>query len=167
MPYILYIFIYLFELIKQGESQEVEKILNELEDQSADDILVSDEFFFAPRESIMNSKEIKIKGNCRIGEKCKIKNNLEVTGNIKIANETEFEGNIICKNKISIGEESHIIGEITSASAELYQNTTIDGVIHTTGGTRILMPETEEKKKMDEKLHRFEKGMDTFDDVLY
>ena len=142
------------------------EILNELDDQSADDILVSEVFFFVPRESVMSPKEIKIKGNARIGEKCKIKNNLEVTGNIKIGNESEFEGNIICKNKISIGEESHIIGEITSASAELYQNTTIDGVIHTTRGTRILMPETEEKKKMDEKLQQFEKGMDGFNEIL-
>lgn len=166
LPYVIYIFIYIFELLKRGESQEVEKILNELEDQSAEDIMVSDVFFFVPRESLMSPKEIKIKGNARIGEKCKLKNNLEVTGNIKIGNASEFEGNIICKNKISIGEESHIIGEITSASAELYQNTTIDGVIHTTRGTRILMPETEEKKKMDEKLLRFEKGMDDFNEIL-
>lgn len=166
IPYIIYIFIYLFELLKRGESKEVEKILGELEQKSPEDILVSEIFLFVPRNSLMNPAQIKIKGNCRIGENCKLKNNLDATGNIKIGNESEFEGNIECKNKVSLGEECKIIGDITSASVELYQNTTVQGVIHTTQGTRILMPETAEKKKMDEKLKRFEKGLDDLGDVL-
>lgn len=166
IPYIIYIFIYLFELLKHGESKEVEKIMAELEQKSPEDILVSEIFLFVPRNSLMNPTQIKIKGNCRIGEKCKLKNNLDATGNIKIGNESEFEGNIECKNKVSLGEECKIIGDINSASVELYQNTTVQGVIHTTQGTRILMPETDAKKKMDEKLKRFEKGLDDLGDVL-
>ena len=166
IPYIVYLFIYLFELLKRGESKEVEKILTELEHTSPEEILVSETFMFVPRDSIVNPELMKIKGNCRIGEKCKLINNLEVTGNIKIGTESEFEGNIVCKNKVTLGEECKIIGDITSASVELYQNTVVEGVIHTTQGTRILMPETEDTKKMDEKLKRFEKGIDDLGDIL-
>jgi predicted acyltransferase (DUF342 family) len=166
IPYIIYLFIYLFELLKRGESKEVDKILTELEQQSTEDILVSEIFFFVPRNSVMTLEQIKIKGNCRIGENCKLKNNLEVSGTIKIGNESEFEGNIESKTKVSLGEECNIVGDINSPSVELYQNTVVEGVIHTTQGTRILMPESAEKQKMDAKLKRFEKGMDDLDEIL-
>ena len=106
IPMIIYFFIYLFNLIKRGKSEEVERILREidLEDPSADEILVSEDFLYVPSEAVVDPDTIEIKGNCRIGEKCKLKGNYNVTGNVKLGNDTEFIGRIIAQGNVTIGD---------------------------------------------------------------
>jgi predicted acyltransferase (DUF342 family) len=179
--WLTYIFAYLLYLIRRGESQQVANILKELEDQNPLDILISEVFMFVPRRSVMTRDNISINGNCRIGEKCKIKANYQISGKMKVGDDTEIEGSIeagenielgnrvTIKGKLStksvvlIGEECNIEGEIRGQRVEMYQNSTVGGTIHSEEGTKLLTPETDE---MDEKVERFEKGLDDLGDIL-
>lgn len=183
IPLIIYFFIYLFNLIKRGKSEEVERILREIdsEDQSAEEILVSDEFMYVPSGAIVDPSEINIKGNCRIGNKCKLKGNYNVSGNVKLGDETEFigiikakgnitlgdnvsiSGSIETKEHILIGQECTITGDVTGKTLEMVQNSTIEGVIHAPDGIKITPIGMEE---MDEKIRKCEQGLDGLDEIL-
>lgn len=183
IPMIIYFFIYLFNLIKRGRSDEVEKILQELDEKDFTDeeIQVSDEFLFVPTESTVDQNEIKVKGNCRIGGKCKLKGTYNVEGNIKVGDETELSGSITAKGNITLddkvivtgsletkehiilGQECEISGDVNCKTLEMVQNTTIEGIIHAPEGTKILPVAHEE---MDEKIRKFDSGLDGLDEIL-
>ena len=183
IPMIIYFFIYLFNLIKRGKSEEVERILREidLEDPSADEILVSEDFLYVPSEAVVDPDTIEIKGNCRIGEKCKLKGNYNVTGNVKLGNDTEFIGRIIAQGNITIGDcvtitgsvetKEHIIigygstitDDVDCKTLEMMQNSTIEGVIHSPEGIKIIPVAAEE---MDEKIRKCDTGLDGLDEIL-
>lgn len=183
IPLIIYFFIYLFNLIKRGKSEEVERILREidLQDQSADEILVSENFLYIPTDTVVEPNVINIKGNCRIGNKCKLKGNYNVTGDIKLGNDTEFIGNIKAKGSITLGNDvtltgsietkEHIIigsectisGDVTCSTLEMVQNSLVEGVIHAHDGIKIIPVAVEE---MDEKIRKFDKGLDGLDEIL-
>jgi predicted acyltransferase (DUF342 family) len=183
IPMIIYFFIYLFNLLKRGHGEEVDRILKELDeqDQSPEEILVSDNFLYIPSGTVAEPDVIKIKGNCRIGGKCNLRGNYNVTGNFKIGDETELTGNIIAKGNIIlgdnvkitgtletkdhiiIGQECTITGDVTCRTLEMVQNTVIDGIIHAPDGVKLLPVAVEE---MDEKLRKFDSGLDGLDEIL-
>lgn len=183
IPLIIYFFIYLFNLIKRGRSQEVERILREIDEQeqTAEEILVSENFLYIPTGSVVEPEQINIKGNCRIGSNCKLKGTYNVTGEVKLGDDTEFIGNIIAKGNITIGDnieltgsletKEHITlgqgckisGDVTCKTLEMVQNSIIEGVIHAPDGIKITQLAVEE---MDEKLRKFDKGLDGLDEIL-
>jgi predicted acyltransferase (DUF342 family) len=183
IPLIIYFFIYLFNLIKRGKSEEVERILREidLEEQSAEEILVSDNFFFVPTGSKIDPDAIEIKGNCRIGDSCKLKGNYIVSGATRLGDNTEFigditaEGNITLgdtvqltgsiktKEHIIIGQECTITGDVECKTLEMVQNSVVEGIIHAPDGIKIMPIASEE---MDEKIRKCDKGLDGLDEIL-
>lgn len=183
IPMIMYFFIYLFNLIKRGKSEEVERILEELDtdDQTPEEIMVSDNFFYVPSGSKVDPDAIEIKGSCRIGDKCKLKGNYHVTGTMKLGNETEFIGDIVAEGNITfgdnvtqtgsiktdehviIGQECTISGDVTCKTFEMVQNSIVEGIIHAPDGIKLIPVAAEE---MDEKIRKFDKDLDGLDDIL-
>jgi predicted acyltransferase (DUF342 family) len=183
IPLIIYFFIYLFNLIKRGRSEEVERILREidLEDPTAEEILISDDFLYVPSDTVVDPDTIEIKGNCRIGNKCKLKGNYKVSGDVKLGDETEFTGKIDAKGTITIGdcvtvngsletEEHVIIGQGTTITDDIFcktlemvQNTVVEGVIHSPDGIKIIPVDADE---MDEKIRKCDTGLDGLDEIL-
>ena len=183
IPMIIYFFLYLFNLIKRGQGEEVERILEELdtEEQNPEEFMVSDTFMYVPTGTVADPNETKITGNCRLGSKCNLRGNYNVTGNFKIGNETELIGNIKAKGNITlgdnvkiigiletkehiiIGQECEITGDVTCSTLEMVQNTIVEGIIHAPDGIKII-PVAEEE--MEEKLRKFESGLDGLDEIL-
>jgi predicted acyltransferase (DUF342 family) len=183
IPLVIYFIIYLFNLLKRGHSKEVDRILEELDEKDfiEEEIPVSDNFLFIPTGASVDTNEIKIKGNCRIGGKCKLKGDYQVEGEVKIGEETEMVGNVISKgsivlgNKVTLegslqsnkhiilGSECYITGDVTCSSLEMVQNTKVDGIIHAPDGIKINPVAVEE---MDEKIRKFDSGLDGLDEIL-
>jgi predicted acyltransferase (DUF342 family) len=183
IPMIIYFFIYLFNLIKRGKSEEVERILSELDsqEQTPEEILVSDNFFYVPAGSKVDPEAIEIKGNCRIGNKCKLRGQYQVTGTMKLGDETEFIGNISAEGNITlgdnvnltgsietkehvvIGQECTITGDVTCKTLEMVQNSTVEGIIHAPDGIKLKPVAAEE---MDERIRKFDRGLDGLDEIL-
>lgn len=177
---VIYIYLYLLELLRQGRSQEVEMILDELEEEN-EEFLISEVFTFVPNNSEITLQRASIKGNCWIGGKCRILGNYTVNGYLKVGNNTKFHGSIEAGKDVYIGSETDIVGTITSKgsvtleakahihgnvkakSVEMLKSTIVDGTIQAQDGVVFTTPEAKEIKT---KVERFERGLDDFDAVL-
>ena len=185
IPMLIYFIIYLFNLLKRGHSKEVDRILEEIDDMDvtadAEEIPVSDKFLFVPTGCTVDPDESKIKGNCRIGGKCKLKGDYSVEGNVKIGDETELLGNVKAEGNITVGDsvtldgsietkehiilgqESTIMGDVKCSTLEMVQNSVVEGIIHAPDGIKINPVAVEE---MDEKIRKFDSGLDGLDEIL-
>ncbi len=180
ISFIIYIYLYLLELLRQGRSQEVEMILDELEEED-EEFLISDVFTFVPNDSEITLQRATIKGNCWIGGKCRILGNYSVSGYLKIGSKTKFHGSIDAGKDVYIGSETEIVGSLTSKrtvtidanthihgdikakSVEMLKSVIVEGKIQAPEGVVFTTPESKEIKA---KVERFERGLDDFDAVL-
>ncbi|UCE38278.1 MAG: polymer-forming cytoskeletal protein [Thermoplasmata archaeon] len=177
---VIYIYLYLLELMRQGRSQEVAMILDELEEDD-NEFLVSEVFTFVPNDSEIQLQSASVKGNCRIGENCRILGNYTVSGWVRVGGETKFHGSINAGRDVYIGNGSEIVGSITSKgevtlegdvrihgnvkakSVEMLKSTVVDGTIQAQDGVTFT---SKESKEIEVKVERFERGLDDLDAVL-
>lgn len=148
LPLIIYIFIYILELLRQGRSKQVEKILKELEKiEGNEELLISENFLFIPNDSVITSQRTRISGNAKIGNKCRIIGNfiigksanigneteiygsLRTNGNIVIGERTTIQGNVECKGILILKEQSRILGNIKAKRVEMFKNAFVNGTI--------------------------------------
>jgi len=181
IPLVIYIFLYLLELLRQGKSREVEKILKELEKEDEKLFFISDGFLFVPKDSFVGIHESRIQGSIRIGDCCRILGNNFVSGDVKIGNETEICGKIKAEGSITIGEKSivngdvecggkliiendcRVLGDVICKKVEMFRSALINGTIKAENGIRFKTPEDE---NMREKIERFALGVDDVEHIL-
>lgn len=180
ISFIIYIYLYVLELLRQGRSQEVEMILDELEEEEKE-YVISDVFMFVPNDSEISLQKAFIKGNCRIGEKCRILGNYIVSGKMKIGSNTRFHGsigagndvdigsdtnisgNISCKGALKIDANTYIHGNVKAKTVEMLKSTIVEGVIQAKEGVVFTTPVSKEIKT---KIERYDRGLDDLDAVL-
>ncbi|UCE73403.1 MAG: polymer-forming cytoskeletal protein [Methanomassiliicoccales archaeon] len=180
ISFIIYIYLYLLELMRQGRSQEVEMILNELDEEN-EEFIISEVFTFVPNDSEITLQKASIKGHCRVGDNCRILGNYSVSGFVKIGNKTKFHGSIeagrdvdigsstdivgsvTSKGKVTIEENTHIFGNVKAKTVEMLKSVIIDGMIKAQDGVNFT---SQESRDIKVKVDRFERGLDDFDAVL-
>jgi predicted acyltransferase (DUF342 family) len=180
ISFIIYIYLYLLELMRQGRSQEVEMILNELDEEN-EEFIISEVFTFVPNDSEITLQKASIKGHCRVGDNCRILGNYSVSGFVKIGNKTKFHGSIeagrdvdigsntdivgsvTSKGKVTIEENTHIFGNVEAKTVDMLKSVIIDGTIKAQDGVNFTSKESRDIKV---KVDRFERGLDDFDAVL-
>lgn len=117
---LIYIFLYLLDLVRRGDDDRVEDFLKELESGAEEELLVSREFIYFPRGSRILKDGLWVPGDLRIGPGCHIVGNLEMDGKLDIEKETQVFGDIIAKGSIYLGEDTVINGNVRS-----YQDITV------------------------------------------
>ena len=180
IPVVIYVFIYLMQLLKMGHSEEIERILSEIEENDGDLIPISEIFLFIPNNSIIGIQKSKIDYNVKIGKKTKILGNFEVNGNIFIEENTIFHGslkatgNVFCDKKVKIQgnidssgdvkieDETNIAGKISAEKIFLSKTSIINGELFAKNGISFKSPS---KIQAEEKVERFEKDTDIVDEV--
>jgi predicted acyltransferase (DUF342 family) len=176
----IYMYLYLLELMRQGKSQEVQTILNEL-DEEEEEIVISEIFTFIPNDAEVSLQQTSVKGHCRVGDNCRILGNYSVTGFMKIGNktrfhgsieagkdvdigsETEIVGSIVSKGKVTIEGKTHVHGDIKAKTVEMIKSSIVEGKIQAVDGVVFATPESRDIKT---KVERFERGLDDLDAVL-
>jgi predicted acyltransferase (DUF342 family) len=176
----IYIFLYLMELMRQGRSQEVELILSELEEED-EEFIISEDFMFVPNDSKIDLQRAEIKGNARFGKNCRVLGNYYVSGDTKIAGSTKFhgsidagkgiaigpstevEGHLTCKGLARIEDDVTVRGNIKAKRIELQKSANVEGTVTAKEGVTFTTSET---KEMDVKIERFERGLDEMEAVL-
>ena len=174
IPMIVYIFIYLLQLLKAGRSEEVEEMLRELEEGGEENIPVSDVYAYIPRSSsvgIQNSatpgsliveKRSKILGNWQVGGIASVGHDSKFYGSIRAGNSVvvgggaEIFGSIHTEEKVSLDENCRISGDITCKSLKMAQSATVEGTIKAPLGIQFANKKTE---LMEEKVERFNDGV--------
>jgi len=176
IPLVIYFFIYLVELLKRGHSEEVEKILGELDGSQM--IPVSDIFFFIPKGSSMGQESV-INGHMYIGKKCKLTGNYLVKGNLVIGRGTRVhgamrvtgkiiaeegvcvEGNVESDDVIELGK-CQIGGDLMASKIVMAPGTVVNGIMHATGGIQF---RTRRIQEMEEKVKRFKDNVTLADEI--
>jgi predicted acyltransferase (DUF342 family) len=180
IPVVIYVFIYLMQLLKMGHSEEIERILSEVEENDGGMIPISEIFLFIPNNSILGVQKSQIDYNVKIGKKTKILGNYDVKGNIFIEENTIFHGSlkatgdIFCDKKVKIhgnidsagdvkiDDETNIAGKISAEKIFLSKTSSVNGELFAKNGISFKSPS---KIQAEEKVERFDKDTDIVDEV--
>ncbi|MEF8848195.1 MAG: polymer-forming cytoskeletal protein [Candidatus Thermoplasmatota archaeon] len=179
IPITIYIFIYLLQLLKMGHSEEIDRILEEIEENNGETIPISEKFLYIPNNTIVGVQKSKIDYNLSIGKNSTLQGNYEVKGNLIIGDNSEINGSLKATNKIicgkktkikgnidgkklvEIGEKSKIQGGISAQKIYLSKDATVKGTLYGKEGVSFIDP-----KNIDEdKIIRFEKEAEIVDEV--
>jgi len=174
IPMVIYIFIYLMQLLKMGHSEEIERILEELEENEGEPIPISEVFLFVPSNAMIG-KNSKTDGNLRVGKQAWIQGSFEVKGNVVLGDDTVFSGNITAggnafcgkhntvKGSIQAGdvirldENTEVTGDVDGVKLHLAKTAVIQGTCYASHGMTFLTPYDYEA---DEKIRRFEEDLE-------
>lgn len=177
---IVYILLYLLELLRHNDSKEVENFFKEIEEGEEEKILISQNFTYFPRGSKIGDA-ITIPGDMRIGHDCQIVGDLKVKGNLDMDSEVQIFGDIETSGDLLIGENvvingdilsegditihhaARITGNIRGRNINTTPDTIIDGTLKGEEGIRIV-PEGE--TGVEERMERFEKGVDEMEGII-
>lgn len=147
VPLVLYLFIYLLELMRLGHSVEVEKILKEMEDGGDADVLVADVFLFVPDGSTIGLTASDIHGHLEAGKDVRILGNLTVRGRAKLGPGVrvfgalrcdegvemqagaEVQGDLVSGGEVLVGEGCTILGDLHGRSVVMFPSATVDGKV--------------------------------------
>ena len=180
IPVVIYIFVYLMQLLKMGRSEEIERILEELEENDGETIPISESFLFLPSNSIISLSNSKVEGSFQIGKECKLLGNYDIKGNISIDERSEIfgtlkaignvnvgkkvkiHGSIISTGSINITEQVEIYGNVTGKEIFLSKNASVQGTL--LGKEGISFQDTL-KEQTTEKVKRFENDVDLVDEI--
>jgi len=140
IPVVIYIFIYLLQMLKLGHSEEIDRILEELEQNNGDTIPISENFLFVPNNSIIGISKSQINYDIKVGRQCKVLGNFEAKGNISIDDKTEIYGSLNAKGDINCNKNVKIHGNVTaSGQVNLSKDSFIGGNV---SGDKILLSKT-------------------------
>ncbi|DAC72996.1 MAG TPA: acyltransferase [Thermoplasmata archaeon] len=180
VPVVIYIFVYLMQLLKMGRSEEIERLLEELEQNDGGTIPISESFLFLPNNSIISISNSKVEGSLQIGKECKLLGNYDIKGNISVDEKSEIlgtlkatgnvfvgkkvkiHGNINSIGAVNIAEHVEIIGDVFGEEILLSKTASIQGTLHAKKGISFL---DMIKEQATEKIKRFENDVDVVDEV--
>jgi predicted acyltransferase (DUF342 family) len=180
IPVIIYIFVYLMQLLKMGRSEEIERILEELEQNEGGTIPISESFLFLPNNSIISVSNSKVEGSLQIGKECKLLGNYDINGNISVDEKSEIlgtlkaNGNVFCEKKvkihgsitsagtINITEQVEIFGNVSGEEIFLSKTASVEGTLL---GKKGISFQDVLKEQATEKVKRFESDVDVVDEV--
>ncbi len=176
IPMVMYVLLYILELIKRGHSEEVERILQELEDN--DEIIsISEKYMFLPNGSSIGNDAI-INGGLHIGKDCVITGNHRVKGNVVVEDGStvygslKASGNVTLENNVRVEGNvegsfvkiglCNIAGGIYGRKVEIFRNAEVTGTIKASEGVSFF---DAKRKKMKKKVERFKEKVDVVDEV--
>ncbi|MDY6965689.1 MAG: polymer-forming cytoskeletal protein [Halobacteriota archaeon] len=160
IPVIVYIMLYLAELLRLGRSEEVEKFLDELFEE--DEFKISDSSMVIPSRAKINYEAIQFSGKGTIGNNCRLVGNFK-SSSLRVGENTTLFGSIRTKDEIYVGKNSiihgdlisrggvfvdegaHILGKIKAGHVDIHKDAAVDGPMSASNGVRILRDEEEEK----------------------
>ncbi len=163
IPVIIYIFLYLTELIRMGKDEEVDNALKNLFSDESDD-LEEDKLLIIPSGSKIDLESIKVPDKAVIGSGCRMMGNIRASsivmgsnntlfGSIKTTNEivigegNTIHGNLVTRGDVRINKNSHILGEINGGKVMIHEEARVDGAMRAANGVIIIRDEMEEEYK--------------------
>ena len=146
MPTIVFLFIYLTQLLRVGDENAVEEVLDELVQSETD----AEQPLCIPRGAEVSDDRWLVSTPARIGEDCRLHGNiraaelhvgantelfgsLRARGDIDIAAEAIIHGDVTTRNNVTLAEGVEVRGDVACQDVELGEGTAIDGEIRASG----------------------------------
>ena len=163
IPVIIYIYLYLTEMLRLGKGEEVEKALSELFSDDDDDIY-EDKLLIIPNGSKVDMETIRVPDKADIGSGCRLMGNIRASSLVMGNNNTLFgsiktmddivigegntiHGNLVTRGNVLVGKGTHILGEINSGEVTIHEEAKVDGPMRAPGGVKITRFEIETEPK--------------------
>ncbi len=110
MPTIVFLFIYLSQLLRIGEEEKAEEVLDALvdEDQAHDPVVV-------PRGSYVSDDAWRVSTPGRIGDDCRLHGNIRAQS-LVVGRHNEIFGSLRAREGITVGAGTEITGNVTTRS---------------------------------------------------
>jgi len=159
VPVIMFLFLYIREMMRLGRGEEIEKALEELFDDSEEDQESerepSEKILIIPTGTKISPEAIEVGGDAVIGNNCYLIGNLKAQsvetgkalilkgsvyseGKISIGENSTIYGNLSSKGQVHIGRNSRVFGGIKAESVLLHENARVDGTIKAPSGVSFL-----------------------------
>ncbi|WP_292387206.1 hypothetical protein [Methanosarcina sp. UBA5] len=160
IPVIIFLFLYIKEMMRLGKGEEIEKAVEELFDDSediqsfegkepAEKVLIIPAGAKLSHETIEVAGEAVIGNNCLLtgniraqavttGEKLTLKGSIYSEDKIFIGENSTVYGNLYSKGDVQIGRNSRVFGGIKANSVLLYENARVDSTIKAPSGVSFL-----------------------------
>jgi len=163
IPVVIYIYLYLTELLRMGKDEEVDNALENLFSDESDDLDV-DKLLIIPSGSKIDLESIKVPDKAVIGSGCRMMGNIRASsmvmgsnntlfGSIKTTNEivigegNTIHGNLVTMGDVRINKDTHILGEINGGKVIIHEEARVDGAMRAANGVIITRDEMEEEYK--------------------
>ncbi|WP_135302291.1 polymer-forming cytoskeletal protein [Haloarcula amylovorans] len=150
MPTIVFLFVYLSQLLRIGEDDAAADLVNEMlgEDDDQKPILV-------PRGASVSDDAWRVSTPATIGDDCRLHGNIRaeslevgrdnvIFGSLRgredviVGKGTEIKGDVTTRNgDVRVGPGAKIWGDISASTVELHENATVDGKIRARDGMRM------------------------------
>jgi len=146
MPTIVFLFVYLSQLLRIGEEEAAADLMSDLVDDERDHdpILV-------PRNASVSDDAWRVSTPATIGDDCRLHGNiraqeltvgadnnifgsLRAREDIEIGHGTEIHGDVTTRNgTVSVGPDVHVWGDISATDVVLHEDAVVDGSIRARG----------------------------------
>ena len=172
VPVIIFIFLYIREMMHLGKDEEIEKAIEELFEDSEDfqgieGKELSEKILIIPAGAKISPEEIEVTGEVVIGSNClligdirahsveagknlTLKGSIYSEGNISIGESSTVYGNLSSKGQVNIGQNSRVFGGIKAESVLLHGNAIVDGTIKAPSGVSFLREAAERPQVLAE-----------------
>jgi predicted acyltransferase (DUF342 family) len=167
VPVIMFLLLYIREMMRLGKGEEVEKAIEELFDDSGegeelDGSEPGERVLIIPADTKISPEAIEVGGEAIIGSNCYLIGNLRVQsietgkaltlkgsvnseGNITIGENSTVYGSLVSKGQVHIGRNSRVFGGIRAESVTLHEKARVDGTIKAPSGVSFLREAAGEK----------------------
>jgi predicted acyltransferase (DUF342 family) len=160
VPVIIFLFLYIREMMRLGKDEEIEKALEEFFEDSEDSQSFegkepAEKILIIPADTKISPQAIEIAGEAIIGSNCllmgriraqavetgenlTLKGSIYSENNISIGENSTIYGNLSSKGQVNIGRNSRIFGGIKADSVLLHENARVEGTIKAPSGVSFL-----------------------------
>ncbi|WP_406659868.1 acyltransferase [Methanolobus sp. ZRKC3] len=149
VPVMVYLFLYISELLRLGKDEEVEKALEELFEDDLESIGLNS--MIVPNGSKISIDSIRVPSRATIGSNCRLVGNIRASSlemddgttlygsirtiqDIYLGKDNIIHGNIISRGNVHIAKGTHILGEVNAQSITIHETARVDGVMRAQGG---------------------------------
>ncbi|MFB6353122.1 MAG: polymer-forming cytoskeletal protein [Halobacteriales archaeon] len=152
MPTIVFLLIYLSQLLRLGEEEAAEQLVSELFDDEA----AATEPLVIPRGSQVGDDAWRVSAPARVGAGCRLHGNLRAD-RIDLGADTELFGSLRARGDVAVGEDAVIHGDVSTRDgavtlaagvaikgdlacdeAVVHQDAAVDGSIRARGELRLV-----------------------------
>jgi len=160
VPVIIFILLYIREMMRLGKGDEIEKALEELFEDPEDSKDLEgkgpgEKVLIIPFSAKISPEAIEVAGEAVIGSNCFLIGNIRAQavetgknltlkgsilseGQISIGESSTVYGNLSSKGQVHIGRNSRVFGGIKADSVLLHENSRVDGTIKASSGVSFV-----------------------------
>jgi predicted acyltransferase (DUF342 family) len=156
VPVVVYIYLYIAELLRLGKDEEVEKALDDLFETDEEDPGL--QIMIIPNGSRISPDSIRVPGTAAIGDNCRLVGNLRAealkigngttlygsirtAGLIELGENNTIHGNVVSRGKVVINRGTHVLGQINAATISIHESARVDGIMRAGAGISFIRDE--------------------------